>query len=104
MYQEELGMSYQKKLVDLIGNDQNFPDEDDLEILYRYVAKRGMMFIREKTVVDQLLFQDYKDKTQTGIDEAKRCTFVATKFAIVSSHRAFAYSKTFKYSRLFDNA
>lgn len=104
MYQEEVGSWYQTKLVNMIGNDHNFPDENDSNILSQYVTKRGMMFIREKTIVDHVLYRDYKDKTRKGIDESKRCTYVATKFSIISAHRAFAYSKNFKYSHVFDAA
>lgn len=91
-------------MVDVIGNDNNFPDKNDFAILDQYVAKKGMMFIREKSIVDRVLYEDYKEKTKNGIEESKRCTFVATKFSIVSSHRAFAYSRNFKYSVLFDRA
>lgn len=104
IYEEEFGETYQQRLVDQIGNYQNFPDGNDLDILKYYVARKGMMFIREKKVVDHVLYRDYKDKTQKGIEESKRCTYVATKFSVISAHRAFAYSKGFKYSLLFDNA
>lgn len=104
IYEEDQGGIYQTKLVDQIGNYQNFPDQNDFAILAYYVAKKGMMYIREKTVVDHVLYEDYKEKTRKGVEESKRCTFVSTKFSIFSAHRAFAYSKAFKYSELFDHA
>lgn len=104
IYQEAQGSTYQKKLIDQIGNDENFPNKNDFSILAHYVAKKGMMFIREKSVVDHVLYTDYKVKTRRGIEESKRCTFVATKFSILTADRAFAYSKKFKYSTLFDHA
>lgn len=104
IYAEELGLTYQTKLVDQIGNDQNFPADNDFFILDEYVSNKNMMFIREKSVVNRVMYEDYKNKTRKGVDESARCTFVATKFSIITAHRAFAYSKNFKYSRLFDHA
>lgn len=104
IFEEEQGETFQKKLVDQIGNYRNYPDENDFNILDQYVARRNMMFIREKSVVDHVLYEDYKNKTRNGIEESKRCTYVATKFSIFSTRRAFAYSTSFKYRYLFDHA
>ncbi|KAG5899970.1 hypothetical protein JTB14_034541 [Gonioctena quinquepunctata] len=91
-----------RKLVQEIGPDRNYADLIDSEILEKYVAKKGMMFIREKTVIRHVMYRDYKEKTRRGVAEDARCTFVMADFPIVKFSRAFAYSPSFKYAQLFD--
>lgn len=62
------------------------------------------MFIREKTVINHIMYQDYREKAKNGVEEEHRCTFVVAKFPITKFSRAFAYSKDFKYVELFDYA
>nr|QUP79602.1 ionotropic receptor 15 [Monochamus saltuarius] len=92
------------KLADYIGNGTTFPEIDDMSILRTYVTDRDMMFIREKSVLNNIMYKDYKDKTKKGIDENKRCTYVVAKFPITKFSRAFAFRKNFKYMKLFDSA
>ncbi|KAJ8948909.1 hypothetical protein NQ318_020495, partial [Aromia moschata] len=89
------------KLGDKIGNSSAVGNDRD--ILKYQVSKRGMMFIREKSVVNHLMYSDYKDKARRGEVESKRCTYVVAKFAITTFPRAFSYSKGFKYKELFDS-
>lgn len=102
IYSESQQFMYQKKLVDLIGNDNNYPDLEDMDILSEYVTQQKMMFIREKSVVQHIMYKDYKEKTKAGIEENQRCTYVVTKFSVAVENGAFAYSKNFKYKELFD--
>lgn len=93
-----------QKLADVIGNGTIIPDIDDMGILENYVTKRDMMFIREKSVLNNIMYEDYKDKTKKGVEEIKRCTYVVAKFPITTFSRAFAFRKNFKYKKLFDAA
>lgn len=102
IFAESQQFMYQKKLVDLIGDDNNYPDLEDMEILAEYVTHQKMMFIREKSVVHHVMYKDYKEKAKAGIDESQRCTFVVTNFPVAVENGAFAYEKTFKYKDLFD--
>lgn len=92
------------KLADIIGNGTAFPQTDDMSILKNYVTDRDMMFIREKSVLNNIMFEDYKDKTKKGVEEIKRCTYVVAKFPITAFPRAFVFRKNFKYKKLFDAA
>lgn len=89
-------------LRDLIGNPYQFGDYDN-QIIKQFVDKSNMMFIREKPIVEYVMYDDYKDKTKQQIPEEKRCTYVITKWSVVSFSRAFAYTQKFKYKRLFDS-
>lgn len=88
----------------LLGSNYQFLDHKDNYILKRYVDKENMMFIREKPIVEYVMYEDYKEKTRNNVEEPKRCTYVITKFSVVTFARAFAYSKDFKYKPLFDSA
>lgn len=68
-----------------------------------YVRKRDYLFLNEKPIVDHLMYNDYLDKARKGVDEADRCTFVITKWSVLSRARAFAYSKQFKFGDVFDH-
>ncbi|KAJ8909466.1 hypothetical protein NQ315_011235 [Exocentrus adspersus] len=92
------------KLAEKIGNATIFPEIDDRSILQKYVTDRDMMFIREKTVLNNVMYDDYKDKTRRGWKESERCTYVVAKFPITTFSRAFAFRKDFKYQKLFDSA
>ncbi|RZB39912.1 glutamate receptor ionotropic, delta-1, partial [Asbolus verrucosus] len=87
----------------MLGYPYGYLDRPDRDILRQYVDKQNMMFIREKPVVEYVMYDDYKEKTRNQIEEAKRCTYVITKFSVVSFSRAFAYSKNFKYKQVFDS-
>lgn len=78
--------------------------DDDSFILDYHVKKNNRMFIREKPIVDHLMYQDYLARTREDIKESTKCTFVVTNWAVVRISRAFVYSKNFKYQRLFDAA
>ncbi|CAH1104855.1 unnamed protein product [Psylliodes chrysocephalus] len=95
---------YQDKLIKTIGNLKVFANHSDMNILNTFVKKRKMMFIREKTVINHIMYQDYREKAKNGVEEEHRCTFVVAKFPITKFSRAFAYSKDFKYVELFDYA
>lgn len=88
----------------VLGIPQTYLDTSDKNILNRYVNEKNMMFIREKPIIEYVMFDDYKEKTKNGIEEAKRCTYVITKFSVATFSRAFAYAKDFKYKILFDSA
>ncbi|KAJ8950665.1 hypothetical protein NQ314_007795 [Rhamnusium bicolor] len=60
------------KLAEKIGNGSKFPHVDDMAILESYVTQRDMMFIREKSVVNHVMYKDYKEKTKRGIEEVDR--------------------------------
>lgn len=62
------------------------------------------MYVREKTIVNHLMYQDYLKKTKQGIAEEERCTFVVTTFSIFHVARAFGYSRQFAFRELFDNS
>lgn len=91
------------QLGQTLGRPQWYLDRTDLDIIKSYVNKREMMFIREKPIVEYVMYDDYKEKTRNQVEEAKRCTYVITKFSVVTFSRAFAYSKDFKYKPLFDS-
>ncbi|EFA01567.1 glutamate receptor ionotropic, delta-1 [Tribolium castaneum] len=91
------------ELGKILGQPQRYLYVSDSDILRNYVHKRNWMFIREKPIVEYVMYDDYKEKTRNQIEEAKRCTYVITKFSVVSFSRAFAYSKDFKYKPLFDS-
>lgn len=93
----------QDKILGKIGNKQNYVDMDDLEIVDTYVRQKNMIFIREKSVLNHIMYEDYKYKTKENIDEIERCTYVVTHFPIINPEYAFAYSKDFKYAKLFDD-
>lgn len=60
------------------------------------------MYIREKTVLELIMYEDYKEKTKANIEEAQRCTYVITTFPVSVFPRAFAFRPDFKYKELFD--
>ncbi|XP_072376313.1 glutamate receptor ionotropic, delta-2 [Diabrotica undecimpunctata] len=95
---------FKETLLDKIGNDKLFATVNDKEILNNFVKDRKMMFIRERTVINHVMYNDYKDKVVKGVEEGKRCTYVVANFPIAKFSRAFAYSKSFKYRYLFDLA
>ncbi|KAJ3657317.1 hypothetical protein Zmor_009131 [Zophobas morio] len=88
----------------LLGKAQHFTSASNKDILNIYVDKKDMMFIREKPIVEYIMYDDYKEKTKKEIEEPKRCTYVITSWSVASFSRAFAYSKDFKYKPLFDSA
>ncbi|XP_060530538.1 glutamate receptor U1 [Cylas formicarius] len=88
-------------LQELIGPPKFQIDSTDKDILHSYVSK-NFMYIREKTVLDYIMYDDYKEKTKEGVQETQRCTYVVTTFPITTLPRAFAFSPTFKYFDLFD--
>lgn len=71
-------------------------------MLSTYVIKQNMMYIREKTVLESIMYEDYKMKTKADVEESNRCTYVITKFAVCVFPRAFAFRPGFKYNELFD--
>ncbi|XP_074037794.1 ionotropic receptor 76b [Leptinotarsa decemlineata] len=101
-FENQNSMALTTKLVDLIGPDRYYVDLPDLDIVEQYVAKRDMMFIREKTIIRHVMYKDYRLKTMRGVEEEKRCTYVMADFPIKKFPRAFAYAPNFKYAALFD--
>lgn len=92
------------KLRALLGHPQTYVEHDDRLILDEYVLKRNWMFLREKPIVEYIMFEDYKRRTKAGIQESDRCIYVITRFSVVRYPRGFAYAKQFKYRSLFDEA
>nr|ALR72540.1 ionotropic receptor IR5 [Colaphellus bowringi] len=101
-YEKHDRLSNGRTLVQDIGKDRYYADMKDLDILEEYVKKRNMMFIREKTLIKNVMYRDYQEKTKRGVDEEKRCTFVMADFPITMFSRGFAYTHDFKYAELFD--
>ncbi|CAH1993607.1 unnamed protein product [Acanthoscelides obtectus] len=91
------------KLITEIGRYRECPSQDDQSIVEDYVSRKSMMFVREKSVLYHVMYDDYKQKVKKGIEESKRCTFVVAKFSVFKFPRAFAYSANFKYKELFDS-
>lgn len=77
---------------------------NDEEILEQYVKKGSAMYVREKTIVNHLMYQDYLKKVKEGVAEEDRCTFVVTTFSIFRVARAFGYSPKFAFRELFDHS
>ncbi|XP_071445524.1 glutamate receptor ionotropic, kainate 2 [Hetaerina americana] len=64
--------------------------------------KDGLMFIREKRVVDRLLFRDYLRKIEDGIEESQRCTFAITPESFNHLPMAFFYPLNSTLPKLFN--
>ncbi|KAL3267593.1 hypothetical protein HHI36_011711 [Cryptolaemus montrouzieri] len=87
-----------------LGPRYKYFNSTDAAIMTQYVTEENMMFIRERPIADYDIYDDYKKKVKAGIDEEHRCTYVLTKFSVYSAARAFAYSRSFKYYELFNDA
>lgn len=68
------------------------------------VRKGVGLYVREKTIVKHLMYQDYLKKTKQGVPEEDRCTFVVSDFNIFYVARAFGYSRQFAFKELFDHS
>lgn len=78
-------------------------DASSTDILENWVRKRNIMYIGERPIVENLMFDDYMSKTDPNIKEADRCTFVITSWPVISAPRAFAFAKGFPFYELFDS-
>lgn len=76
---------------------------NDTIILDELVQKKNMMFIREKPIVDHLMYNAYIDKARLGYQGSDGCNFVITSWSVLKIARAFAYSRDFRYRPLFDS-
>ncbi|XP_076273356.1 ionotropic receptor 76b isoform X2 [Rhynchophorus ferrugineus] len=91
-----------KSLFEEIGLPRIQVDADEDIILMDYVTKQNFMYIRERTVLQSLMYEDYKEKTKANTTESARCTYVITDFPVCTFPRAFAFTSKFKYKPLFD--
>ncbi|XP_030750751.1 glutamate receptor ionotropic, delta-2 [Sitophilus oryzae] len=91
-----------KSLYEQIGNPKIETAVEEEVILSDFVTRRNLMYIREKTVLETLMYEDYKRKIQANVSEKDRCTYVITDFPVCTFPRAFAFAPGFKYKPLFD--
>ncbi|KAL1509194.1 hypothetical protein ABEB36_003967 [Hypothenemus hampei] len=96
------GNGYAKGLYDEIGYPVSQIDPDKEDILTKYVTRWEYMYIREKTILETIMYDDYKAKTKANVDEEHRCTYVITLFPVCVFARSFAFRPGFKYKPLFD--
>ncbi|XP_046486685.1 glutamate receptor ionotropic, delta-1 [Neodiprion pinetum] len=67
----------------------NLANKDDKYILD--LVSSNKMYLRERSIVTSLLFNDYMNKTRDGVLESKRCTFVIMPGSIITKSQAFAF-------------
>nr|WJJ63350.1 ionotropic receptor 76b [Pachyrhinus yasumatsui] len=91
-----------KSLYEAVGMPKWEINAEEASILSDYVTRQNYMYIREKTVLETIMYEDYKQKTKENVDEAYRCTYVITNFPVGVFPRAFAFKPGFKYKELFD--
>ncbi|CAG9761963.1 unnamed protein product [Ceutorhynchus assimilis] len=103
MISKKQPLVYGGRLIEEIGLPIAQVDADDETILNDFVTKKKTMYIREKTILEMIMYEDYKMKTKANIEESKRCTYVITTFPVVIYSRAFAFRPDFKYKELFDS-
>lgn len=70
-------------------------DKDFLEHV-----KKGEVLVKEQTVVDHLMYNDYISKKD--VEESEKCTYVVAPSAFMKKQRAFAYPVGSKLKGLFD--
>ncbi|XP_046395225.1 glutamate receptor ionotropic, delta-1 isoform X2 [Ischnura elegans] len=88
MVQLDENFNYLRKSIGKgLGKFVNSSDEDLMEL----VRNEGLMFIREKRVVDRLLYKDYLKKIEDGVEEAQRCTFAVTPEPFLSIPLGFVF-------------
>ncbi|XP_021183965.3 glutamate receptor ionotropic, delta-1 [Helicoverpa armigera] len=63
-------------------------------------VKRGAVLVKEQTVVDHLMYNDYTSKKD--VEESDKCTYVVAPNAFMKKQRAFAYPVGSKLKSLFD--
>ncbi|XP_075972200.1 ionotropic receptor 76b isoform X2 [Anticarsia gemmatalis] len=63
-------------------------------------VKRGAVLVKEQTVVDHLMYNDYISKKD--VEESDRCTYVLAPNAFMKKQRAFAYPMGSQLKSLFD--
>lgn len=73
-----------------VRNDKDFLDS----------VKRGAVLVKEQTVVDHLMYNDYTSKKD--VEEADKCTYVVAPNAFMKKQRAFAYPVGSNLKDLFD--
>nr|AOE47987.1 putative ionotropic receptor IR76b [Athetis lepigone] len=71
-------------------------DKDFLE-----AVKKGAVLVKEQTVVDHLMYNDYTSKKD--VEESDKCTYVVAPNAFMKKQRAFAYPVGSKLKVLFDS-
>ncbi|XP_050297633.1 glutamate receptor ionotropic, kainate 1 [Anthonomus grandis grandis] len=91
-----------KSLFEEIGLPKVQVDAEEETILNKYISKQNYMYIREKTVLELIMYDDYKRKVNTNIEESERCTYVITTFPVCVFPRSFAFKPGFKYKEIFD--
>ncbi|XP_066146815.1 glutamate receptor ionotropic, delta-2 [Euwallacea fornicatus] len=101
---EQLSSSNSSLLYDIGSPLRKVNEETEYDILTRYVTEMNHMYIREKSVLETIMYEDYKNKTRHGVDEPKRCTYVLTQFPVCKFPRSFAFRRGFKYITLFNSA
>ncbi|XP_048512132.1 glutamate receptor ionotropic, delta-1 isoform X2 [Athalia rosae] len=84
------------------GEFMNFANEDPKFVLEYIQSDR--MYLRERPLVTELLFNDYMNKTRAGVPEASRCTFVIMPGNIMTKSQAFAFRHDSTFHRSFDFA
>ncbi|KAJ8725189.1 hypothetical protein PYW07_016147 [Mythimna separata] len=64
------------------------------------IVKKGAVLVKEQTVVDHLMYNDYTSKKD--VEESEKCTYVVAPNAFMKKQRAFAYPVGSKLKSLFD--
>ncbi|XP_031331816.1 glutamate receptor ionotropic, delta-2 isoform X3 [Photinus pyralis] len=77
-------------------------DRDAKVIMEDYVRVQNYLYINDRLILEDMLYNDYMNRTKKDVPESERCVFVITKWPILTIERAFAYKKNFKYKPLFD--
>nr|AGY49253.1 putative ionotropic receptor [Sesamia inferens] len=70
-------------------------DKDFLESV-----KKGAVLVKEQTVVDHLMYNDYNSKKD--VEESDKCTYVVAPNSFMKKQRAFAFPVGSKLKNLFD--
>nr|UVX20223.1 ionotropic receptor [Endoclita signifer] len=52
---------------------------------------RNVIYIRDRPSVNHLIYNDYREKARSGVEEKSRCTYVITANPFMIRSRAFAY-------------
>ena len=67
-----------------------------------FVFPEKSPLLRERRAVEFWMFRDYITKTENGVPENERCTYVVTPNSFLVHGIAFAYPKDSKLAKLFD--
>lgn len=95
-------ITYRKKIADTIGLNGYYEYRDDIDILKENVAGQNMLFIRERSLINHVMYKYYKERANSSANADEICMFVVTRFSVITKNRGFAYAHNFMYKDLFD--